>query len=463
MAEPRFSDMCRVTVSEDNMAAMLFIEPPSNGIAYSVDELTSFLKNKGVYGGIILSALDYMTKENIYNTDYLVAKGQEPVEGSDGYYEMLIDYQTNRTPVIRSDGSVDYQSMQEINTVACGDELIKYHRPVQGVNGVDVRGRSLRAKPCKDLAPIKGTGFEFNSETGIYTAAISGKVEYDGRTLRVSEVYELFQDLDLVTGKIDFKGDVIVKGNVLSGTYIRATKSVTIAGNIESATIIAGGDVTLKKGMQGGNKARVTSGGDVYANFLEFTKVEAKGKVEANIIMNSTIEAGTDVIVSGKKGAIIGGTTYAVGKISTNYLGNTAGHKTVASVGVTKAVRDKYKSLTSRISVLNGDIEKLESDIEEVSKSKFSGEASELKLAKLSQLNRKLTRNQELVAKMKEEIDKLHDLIKVGENASISVANTAYLGACVNIDAYEIELDRDYSSVTFKKGFGGDGIDIIEG
>ena len=40
--------------------------------------------------------------------------------------------------MIREDGSVDYQSMNMVNSVQEGDVLAKYHPAVDGVPGMDV-------------------------------------------------------------------------------------------------------------------------------------------------------------------------------------------------------------------------------------------------------------------------------------------------------------------------------------
>lgn len=463
MAEPRFSDKCRVSVSDDNMTATLFIEPPSNGIAYSVDELTSFVKAKGVYGGIIFSAIDYMTKENIYYTDYVIARGTEPTEGSEGYFEMFFNYQKKRTPEIRPDGSVDYQSMSEINMVEAGDTLMVYHRPVQGTHGVDVRGRTLRAKPCKELPVIKGTGFSYDEVSCTYTADKSGKIEYDGRTLRISEIYEFRGDLDLVTGKIDFKGDVIIKGNVLTGTYIRATKSITVEGSVEAATLIAGTDVILKKGMQGGNRARISCGGDVFAQFIEFTTVEAKGRVEANVIMNSSIRAGSEVVVSGKRGAIIGGTVYAIGTIQTNYIGNAAGHKTAVSVGIPRKVQERYKTLKNRLYVFETEVEKLQKEIIIASDPRTADADRDVRAARITQLNRRLARSTTNVSKIEKELATLDEMIGMAENACIKVAGITFEGTGIAVDELKVTLEKKFSNVIFKKDEFGTSIDVVEG
>lgn len=445
----RFSEKCKVTVSDDNMSATLFIEPPEDGIAYSVEELASFIKTKGIYGGIIYSALEAMTQENIYYEDYVVAKGSLPEEGSDGYYELFFDYNVKKKPAIRSDGTVDYQSMSEIQSVSIGEKIAHYHQSIPGKHGKDVRGRDLRPKPSKDMPALKGSGFKFNEDTGEYIAVCEGKIEYDGKTLRITDVYEHKGDVDLVDGRIDFRGDVVIKGNVLSGVMIRATKSIIVEGSVEAATLVAGGDIILKKGMQGGQKARISCGGDVYANFIEFTRVDAKGKVEANIIMNCQITAGNDVVVSGRRGAIVGGSTYAVGYINSMFLGNAAGHKTVAAVGVSKELQDRDRVLKTKVTSLKAGIERTKKELEVVSNERLSKDKKEVREAKISQLNRRLAKDEKLVGHIEDELEKIEYTMSVGQRAKISIAGTVYTGVQIVVDEMTMTIDSEQKSVDF--------------
>lgn len=447
----RFSEKCKVTVSDDSMSATLFIEPPENGIAYSVDELISFVKNKGIYGGVIYSALEQMTQENIYYKDHVIARGSQPTDGTDGYYELFFDDDKKKKPAIRSDGSVDYQSMSEIHCVSVGDKIAKYHSAVPGVNGVDVRGRALRTKPCKDLPVLKGSGFTYNDDTGEYTASTEGRIEYDGKTLKILNLYEHKGNLDLVVGRVDFRGDVVIKGNVSSGTFIRASKSIIIEGSVEAATIISGGDIILKKGMQGGQKARISCGGDLYANFIEFTTVEAKGKVEANIIMNSVISAGSDVIVSGRKGAIVGGKTYAVGLIESMFLGNIAGHKTIAAVGITSELSDRERILNKKVLTLKNSIERTNQEIIKVTDNRINRDTKEVQAAKLSQLKRRLSKDTKLVHHIEDELSKIEYTMAIGKRARISIGGTVYAGTQIVMNDLTMPVDSDMKNVEFIK------------
>lgn len=448
---PQISDKCKVTIADDSMSATLYLIPPESDIAYSVDDLSAFLKAKGVYAGVLYSALEYMTQANIYNEDYKIAQGNLPTEGKDGYFEFFFDVRKNKTPNIRSDGSVDYQSMSEIRNVCVGDKLAKYHKSVQGIHGFDVRGRALRAKPCKELPALKGKGFSYNDDSGEYVSESDGRIEFDGKTLKISDVYEHRGDLDLVMGKIDFRGDVIIKGNVLAGTYIRATKTIVVEGNVEAATLISGTDMVIKKGIQGGKKAHISCGGDLYADFIEFSNVEVKGKIEANVIMNCTSNVGGDINISGKKGAIVGGNTQALGIISSSILGNEAEHKTVVGVGVPADVKEREKVLVAKMMGLKKGIDSTKREIIKVRQFPVPNETEEVRKAKISQLNRRLVRDERLVTRIEEELFEIGRKTRVSKYSKIEVSGTAYPGTQITVDGYNLLIEKEYKNARFVK------------
>lgn len=449
MAEPRFSEKCKVNIADDSMSATLFLEPPSDGIAYSVEELTDFVKAKGVYGGIIYSSLESMTQDNIYYKDEVIAKGSEPKEGTPGYYELFFSDEKKKKPLIRSDGSVDYQSMSAIENVRKGDKLIQYHPAVPGVSGMDVRGRSLRCNPCKDLPQVKGTGFIFDEDTNIYSAEFDGRIEYSNNNLYVRDVYEYKGDVDYVVGKLDFRGDIVVHGSVLPGTFIRASKTITVDGSVEGATLIAEGDIIIRKGLAGDKKAYISSGGSVFANFIEFATVEAKVNVETNIIMNSIVTAGRDIIVSGKRGAVVGGKSYAIGIINSTIIGNVAGIKTRVCAGTTKELLERNNLLEVKLRNAKRSLEAITKEIDRTSDSRFSMERTEVRNAKLSQLNRRKVRDERMIEHIQEELAQIKEKIGIASSAKIKTLSTVYSGTKVVIDGIEKDITSDMKGVEF--------------
>ena len=441
---------CRVSISEDHMKATLFLTPPPAGESYTVQDVTDHLRHNGVNNGLIFSAIEEMVNNREFYKDKVVAEGTEAVHGINGYYEFFFEQgNTVKHPLIRSDGSVDYQSMSVIESVRKGDLLATYHPAVQGTHGCDVTGREFRAHPAKDLPTIHGSGFEMSYDGLSYIATIEGKVEYDNYKLFVRDVYEFKGDLDLIVGKIDFRGDVIVHGSVCAGTMIRASKSITVEGNVEAATLIADGDIILKKGMQGGKKAKVVSGGNVYANFIEFTSVEAKGNVEANIIMNCEVNAGREIIVSGKRGAVVGGNVYSTGTITTMFVGNTVGKKTVVAVGTSEEMERRNHLLHVKSDSTKASLAKTLMEIQNFKQSVSVSDTEEVKEAKMKQLERRKLRDERLLEHVEKEMSKIDETMGIARGAKITVGGTAYTASTIRIDDQEITLISDENNVEF--------------
>ena len=450
----------RCYITEDSMSASVFVTIPAEGETVTVEDITSFLRQNGVIAGIIYSEIEKIVNEKIFLKDVVVAKGRSMVESKNGYYDFLFKTGEIKHPTIRSDGSVDYQSMSVIQSVSPGDLLAVYHPSVMGSSGLDVKNREIRCKPAKELPQIKGSGFEVSFDGNTYKATSEGRVEYDNFKLHVRDLYELRKDLDLVIGRVDFRGDVVIHGNVRTGTFIRATKSVTVEGAVEAATIIAEGDIVLKKGMQGGGKARLIAGGNIYANFIEFTEVKAKGNVEANIILNSTVSAGKSVLVKGKRGSIIGGTNYCVGEMETGHAGNKAEVKTVLASGISEEYDKRHHLLTEKAESAKASIKKTKSEIEQVRDVRISNEPKDVKDAKVNQLTRRLKRDERLLEHVEKELKEIEDTINVGSEAEIRVEDTVNPGVVIKIDDKQMKIPNTMMHVKFYRPEGSSVIEV---
>ena len=450
----------KCNISEDSMTATVLITEPKAGEVITHEDVVMFLRQNGVISGLIYSEIEKAIKERTYYKDIVVAKGKNMIETQAGYYEFLFSMGEIKHPTIRSDGSVDYQSMSVIQSVSPGDLLAVYHPAVPGSSGLDVKNREIRCKPVKELPPLKGSGFEVSFDGNSYKATMEGRVEYDNFKLHVRDLYELRKDLDLVTGRIDFRGDVVVHGNVRTGTYIRATKTVTVDGSVEAATIIAEGDIVLKKGMQGGGKAKLISGGNIYANFIEFTEVKAKGNVEANIILNSTISAGKSVIVRGKRGSIIGGTNYSVGEMIATNAGNAAEVRTTVASGISDEYEKRQHLLSSKAESAKDSIKKTKGEIEQIRDVRLSSDPVEVKNAKINQLERRLKRDERLLEHVEKELKEIEDTMSVGSEASVVIEDTVHPGVKVIIDNKDMQVKNVMNHVRFYRPQGTSEIEV---
>lgn len=457
---PAATDKWKCNIANDNMSATLLITPPGQDETITPEDVAVFLRQKGIVYGLIYSEIEKMIKSGTYYKDVVVATGKDMVEGVNGYYEFMFNVGEIKHPTIRSDGSVDYQSMSVIQSVVPGDVLAVYHPAVPGSHGMDIKGREMRCKPAKDQPEIRGSGFEVSMDGNTYKSTLEGRVEYENFKMHIRDTYELRGDLNLVNGRIDFHGDVVVHGNVCTGTYIRATKSVTVDGSVEGATIIAEGDIVLKKGMQGGGKAKIIGGKNVYANFIEFTDVKAKGNVEANFLLNSKVVAGGNIIVKGKKGAVIGGTAQAVGVLDTTNTGNATEVKTSCCAGINDELNRRHHLLEEKEKSAKTAIAKTKFEIEQIRDVRLSSDPKEVKDAKISRLVRRLKRDERLLKHIEDELAEIEETVNLGTKAKVVVHGVANAGTRIVIDDKDYIVKSPLSGIEFYRPEGSSTIEV---
>lgn len=84
----------------------------------------------------------------------------------------------------------------------------------------------------------------------------------------IQALHEINGDVTLITGKVEFFGDVVITGGVESGVIIRAGRNIEIKGNVEAVSLFAGGDIILGRGIQGAQRAKIIARGIFMRIFL---------------------------------------------------------------------------------------------------------------------------------------------------------------------------------------------------
>lgn len=176
-------------------------------------------------------------------------------------------------------------------------------------------------------------------------ADCAGNVTLVNDTVFVSNVYEVPADVGTSTGDIDYDGSVEVRGNVLTGYTVKATGDITVNGAVEGATLISGGKIVIKRGMQGMEKGVMRAGGDIISNFIESSKVHASGRIITDAIMHSDVEAADEIIVNGKRGLIVGGKIHSGLKITMKTAGSTMGTQTELEIGIDPTLLERYRCI----------------------------------------------------------------------------------------------------------------------
>jgi uncharacterized protein (DUF342 family) len=277
--------------------------------------------------------------------------------------EFFFDVKKNIKPTILEDGRVDFRELNLVESVRKGQVLCRVIPPQPGKRGKSVTGLDIPAKDGKPAVLPKGKNVEISEDGTSLIASIDGQVDFNDGKVNVFATYEVAADVDNSTGNIYFVGNVLVRGNVLSGFTVEAGGSVEVWGVVEGAFIKAGGDIILRRGMQGLGKGRLVSSGNIIAKYIENSNVEASGDVKAEAIMHSNVSCGKRLQLSGRKGLLVGGTTKVGQEIEAKVIGSYMSTATDVEVGVDPALRNRHQELRKKIPEMESDIKKAEQAI----------------------------------------------------------------------------------------------------
>ncbi len=436
-------------ISYGQLEAYIMLPLVSNDENYTLEEVVNAANENNIVFGIDYDILSDMIKNRNYGKEVLFAKGQKAIDGQDGCYEFNFDYDLNRHPKIREDGSVDYWSIHSIEVVKKGQIIARYIKPVEGRCGKDVHGREIPAKRGKEMPPLVGRGFEKTPDGLTYTASIDGKIEKHKNRILILPILEINGDVDVGTGNIDFIGDVLIHGNIKVGAYIRATQSVTVDGIAEACTLEAGKDIILRGGMIGSGKARIIAKGNLYARFMEYTYADITGFVEADSAVNCTIISTDKVLFNKGHASIVGGSVYGCAGIEVEKLGNDAFIKTEVHVGVHKKLRIKIAELERNISQqqqtldsINVGIKQIEALIDK------AADTEDLEEKKMSLVRVKIEKSAD-IKKHKEELGRLQSIVERSADATVKVLEEAYPNVEVWINNSKAVTKEQVKTVEF--------------
>lgn len=424
-----------LNMSPDKMKVYGRFYPPSNeGKNLDASGIIEELASNKVKVGINQEEIERFLKERQYCKDYLLAQGQEVIQGSDAKIEYFFETNTNARPKQHEDGSVDYHSLDMINHVKQGDELARLTKEIQGTSGYDVLGNEVKPKDVKKLQFSYGNNISLSEDETELIAEVTGHVSLIGGKVFVSNIYEVPADVDASTGDIRYNGNVLIKGNVISGYKVESDGDIIVNGIVEGAVLIAGGQIVLKRGMNGMGRGVLHSGSNIISKFLENCTVHAGGYVETECILHSHVTAGSDINVNGKKGFVTGGGVKAGHLISAKIIGSDMGAETVVEVGIDPEKREQYNGLRENIKQILKEVEKIKPSILDFGKRLRAGEklpANKMNTMKLlshkyKELNEKLELEKEQQALLEKELEEK-------ENAAIKVGQAVYPGVKIVI------------------------------
>lgn len=445
---PVQKEYLHVEISSDRRTAVGRFYPPSNkGELLTKTEIVGALVQAGIKFGAKEDQIDEFLADRQYCRTYLFAEAMPQVEGKNAVFTYHFNMDVSRKPKMNEDGSVDFHQLETITPVKEGDKLVTLTPAVMGKPGIDVTGRVMKPANIKNVK-LRQEKNTYISEDGLtLLSSVSGLVSLiDGRVF-VSNIYDIPADVDASTGDIKFSGSVLVHGNVITGFSVEADGDIIVDGVVEGAYLKAGGQIVLKRGIQGMGRGVLEAKGNIITKFIENATVRTEGYVATEAIMHSNVTANGEVTASGKRGFVVGGEIHSGTGISVRTAGSAMGTATLLEIGADPALMEEYHRIDEELPTIESELEKVKQTLGVLIKRMKTGE-------KLSPDRIMLMQNAE---KTKEELeqtlqaslarmDELQEIAGAQSGGSIRVSGVIYPGCKVimyNI-TYHVRSEMKY-------------------
>lgn len=442
---PTVDEKCKMIVSQDKMTVTARIYPPSEGgKMLTKGELKQELVNLKVKFGIDEDAIDLAIDGKMYCTDVILAKGKLPTAGRDGKINYYFDINNKARPEIKEDGSVDYFKLNMLHHCTKGQVLAEIEPEERGQDGVDVFGTITKAREVKKPKFDYGRNLEISKDGLKLMSMVDGHASLVDGAVFVSDIYEV-ENVDTSTGNIEYHGNVEVRGNVCENFSIKTDGNVFVGGVVEGAEIEAGGNIVIARGMHGQNKGKLKAGGNVVAKFISAAEVQAKGYVESEQILNSTVEA-VEVHAEAGKGLITGGKIMASKAVNVKNAGSPMGAATIIEVGNDPEMKKRFVELQKDIAEKSKSISQMQMILKATTeKIKAGTKPTVEQLKNVQMIQQTLPEQQKTLAAKLQEVQELEEALKYDDNAHIDVRGTMYQGVAVTISGAAKTIRNEYT------------------
>ena len=370
-----------VYLSHDKLVAWLLILPPHGKGTLRVDEVGRALQNHQVTSGIDTACLTSLATEKPYFKMIPIAVGTPAIEGTNGsvveLFPRVLEYEVK----LDEEGVADYKSSNYVRQVYKDTVICDIILPVEGTPGLSVDGKVIQPKAVRPAKVPKGRNTTITEDGLQMVATMDGNLEFKGDGFHVRPVMEIAGDVDYETGNIDFTGDVHVKGDVRENFSVTATGSVTVDGLVEAATVEAGTDLLITKGVVGDNRALLKCQGTLRAKYLESCVIYAGKAVYSDCIMNSQVHSDGIIDVTSGRGSVVGGALVAAAGIRAKMIGAESGRRTELTMGVLPVVQAELMDLREELEANRKESEELDRQLSYL-EARLGMEGSDPRIAK---------------------------------------------------------------------------------
>ena len=351
-----------LSLSKDEMECRAHLEVKADGTPPTRDELLGYLAADGISIGIDEEAVPLLLREAQpgKSANGLLAAGIQPILGDDG--KLAYSFDTSDQPPAETAADedpekrqIDFRAVQKFINVDADQEIGRILPPTNGTPGRTVRGKPVPSEPGKVLVLKLGQNVRSGGDNNdILYAEIHGRVKQEGDTIHVVEEYVVDGDVDFSVGNIRFNGYVEVRGDVLDGFQVSASKGLKISGNVGACRLVSHGNIELC-GMDGQGKGSILCGGTITAHFIHDSSVECWGNMLVDVeLRNCSVHCRGSLTT----GVLAGGDYVTLAGLEVKKLGAPSAVKTAVHSGVDYHDLDRMQSLLEQLNALQQQITK---------------------------------------------------------------------------------------------------------
>jgi len=450
-----------ITVAEDKMSAYLTLSPPKGGDPINLDAIKKAFAEKGIRNGFIPTAI----KESILSgeaSDLCIAEADPLIQGEDATFHCLLPDMKTRAPQVNENGNVDYRDLGEIVVVHPGEKLMRREPATAGVPSSNIYGETVNPKRGIDHKFASGLDGVTTSEDdpNLLIATETGQPIVLDNGISIENTMEV-ENVNLTTGNIVFDGSVLIKGDVENGMTVKASGDINVLGRVESAKIVAGGDIVIMGAIIGRGELRdqqnqknpetamLEAKGSVNAKFIENAFIDSEDSIFIqDWVIKSELTAVNEIIVGNKnarKGQIIGGKVTSGILVKAMNIGSSAGTPTKIQVGVDSDIEQKFEEN-------NREITRREKSLVEICKAFISLKNNPTKQAK-EMMQKSLKAKKQLeneISNLRQEREILTKEKERINNVRLIVEKTIYSATTIIVGGIEKQISEDLGARVYR-------------
>jgi uncharacterized protein (DUF342 family) len=456
--EPMNDSTASVEIASDEMRAYVRIQPPQQpgGRGLDPEDVIRILTGAGVTDGLKKDAILNALEQELYSQPVDIAEGIQPVNGENARIEYKFRTSAEDIKLTEDEktGKIDYHNLNLVENVVVGQVLAQKMLATRGIPGRTVTGKAIPATNGKDIPMPLGKNVKVSEDGTKIIADINGQVVITKGLIQVDPVYEVTGDVGLATGNIVFLGSVLVRGNVDDTMSIKAAGNIDIRGSVGNAVLEAEGDIFLRQGLAGRDKAQIVAGHDIYAKFIEHAHlVKAENDVVVSEgLMYCIVRAGKRVVCNGKRAMIVGGEIMAGEEVNAKTIGSQSYTETLIEVGIDPKSREEQTTLEEERRNLKETLREISLNLttlteqKRVFKGQLNPEKEEMLVSLTTQRDEKTARLNEIegrIGQIKTYLDALE------EKGKVAVQKTVFPKVKIMVKHAGLEVKDEFNYVSF--------------